>query len=120
VIDRLMEAERLIMDLRARVAAAENRLVEIGQSTGKLWGAVTSGPGGLGGGAYVSLAIPAIPASGQATGDVYILGWGGAFVLDTAGAGILNPYNNATTAGRVCTLARNVDGSFTVLGQSCT
>ena len=119
MIPRLLEAERLIMELRARLAALEQRVAEVSQSTGKVWGAVGSaGSGGGGAGAYVCLSIPAIPGGGMGTADVFTV-VGGATVTETAGATIYNEYNSATTAGRVCTLAKCPDGSFIILGQSC-
>jgi hypothetical protein len=74
--------------------------------------------GGGGGGAFVCLSIPAIAAGGSGTADVYSVS-GGATVLATSGATIYNEYNSATTAGRVCTLCANADGTYIIYGQSC-
>jgi hypothetical protein len=79
----------------------------------------TPGGGGGGGGAFVCLAVPAIAGGGVGTADVFLV-VGGATVAYATGATIYNEYNSPTTAGRVCTLAQNSDGSFIILGQSCT
>jgi hypothetical protein len=118
VIPRLQEAERLIMDLKARMAALEQKVMELGQSTGKLWGVSQGGGGGGGGGAFVAI-TPAIGAGGFATVDVSQL-IAGNFVTVYPGATIYNPYLSSTTAGRIVTLCQNPDQSFTIYGQSCT
>jgi hypothetical protein len=117
MIDRLMEAERLIMELRARLGALEQRVSEVSQSTGKVWGAVGSAGSG-GAGAFYCPSIPAIAGGASGTGNVYT-GIGGSGVLVVTGATIYNVYASATTSGRVCTLCQNTDGTYQVYGQSC-
>jgi ABC-type Fe3+-hydroxamate transport system substrate-binding protein len=119
MIDRLMEAERLIMELRARLASIEQRVAENTQSVGKVWGLPSGGGSGGGGGAFYCPSIPAIAGGGSGVADVYLLA-GGSTVLVTAGATIYNGYASATTAGRRCTLSRNNDGTYLIYGQSCT
>jgi hypothetical protein len=119
LIPRLLEAERLIMELRARLASIEQRVAENTQSVGKVWGLPSGGGGGGGGGAFYCPSIPAIAGGASGTGDVYLLN-AGSGVLVVTGATIYNPYASATTAGRICTLGLNPDGSYLIFGQSCT
>jgi hypothetical protein len=49
---------------------------------------------------------------------VYQINAGGN-VLFKAGATIWNALNSPTTAGRVCTLGQNPDGTFMIFSQSC-
>ena len=119
MIERILEAERLIMDLRARMASLEQRLAEVGQSAGKLWGTASGNGGGGGAGAFYCPSIPAIAGGATGTGNVYLINSGGG-VLVASGATIVNPYASATTAGRACTLCQNPDGTYMVYGQSCT
>jgi ABC-type Fe3+-hydroxamate transport system substrate-binding protein len=117
VRERLQEAERLIMELRARLASIEQRVAENTQSVGKVWGLPSGGSGGGGGGAFYCPSIPAIAGGASGTGNVYLAPSG---TLLVTGATIWNPYANATTAGRICTLGANPDGSYLIFGQSCT
>jgi hypothetical protein len=119
MIDRLMEAERLIMELRARLASLEQRVSENTQSVGKVWGLPSGGSGGGSSNAFVCISIPAIAGGASGTADVYVV-IGGSTSLWTAGATIWNAYASATTAGRRCTLGLNPDGSYLIFGQSCT
>lgn len=120
MIPRILEAERLIMDLRARVASLEQRIAQVGQSVGAVWSGQTGGSGGGGGGgAFICLSIPAIAGGTFGNADVYLL-TGGSPGLYAPGAVIWNGYASATTAGRKCTLGMNPDGSFLIFGQSCT
>ena len=106
------------MELRARLAALEQRVAEVSQSTGKVWGAVGSAGSG-GGGAVPSscLSPPAIPAGARARADVYSVS-AGPRCSATTGATIYNEYNSAVAAGKVCTLGCNNDGTYVFTGKA--
>jgi hypothetical protein len=121
MIDRLMEAERLIMDLRARVGSLEQRVTEVGQSTGSLWSGQTGGGSGGGqAGTYYCNSPINIPGQTPLPSVAIYTQYAGIGVVPVETATIFNPYISATTAGRLCTLVRNSDGSYWIYGQSCT
>jgi hypothetical protein len=119
MIQRFLELERRMAHLERRLGQIDSKATQAGQSVAQVWGNPGGGgSGGGGGGAFECLSIPAIAAGGFGTADVYQM-TGGTSVLFATGATIWNPYLSATTAGRICTLCQNPDGSFMVYGQSC-
>jgi hypothetical protein len=120
MIQRFLELERRMAHLERRLGQIDSKSTQAAQSVAQVWGSPGGGGGTAGGPAgFECLSIPAIGAGGSATADVYQM-VRGTSVLFATGATIWNPYLSATTAGRICTLAQNSDGSFMILGQSCT
>jgi hypothetical protein len=117
MIDRLMEAERLIMELRARLASIEQRVAENTQSVGKVWG-ISYGDGGGGSGAFVYTIAPIVIApGGNVTGQTV------STILGTL-PGTYTVYNimavaTVATAGKTIIVGANPDGTFTAITQSC-
>lgn len=118
--ERFEELERAVELLKRRLADVDLKAQQAGQSVAQVWAAPWGGGGSSSsGGAFYCNSIPALAGGATGTGDVYQRN-GGSNVLFATGATIYNPYASATTAGRVCTLGLNPDGTFTIYAQSCT
>ena len=87
-----------------------------GTSPGVIYVAVT-GSGGI----PAASAAPLSGTPGSATGlSVYLIS-GGTYTLVTSTATIYNPYLSATaSAVKVLTVCPNGDGTYTLVGESCT
>jgi len=117
---RITRLELMLQQLQGQLVSLAGQVAQLQGASRQ--GPVVTTPGGSGGGgagAFVCLSIPAIAAGGFGTADVYSVS-GGATVVATTGATIYNEYNSPTTAGRVCTLCANSDGTYVIYGQSCT
>lgn len=110
------ELQRRIEEMSTRMAQVQSQLTETNQSVSMVWQRDVGGGGGGGGGFYCP-SIPAIAGgASDSTGDVYD---GGSGTLVASGATIWNRYSNATTAGRICTLAVCANGEYLILAQDC-
>ena len=129
MIQRILEIERRIGDFEIRLGQILQRLTGVEQATAKQWGQ-QGGFGGGGVGVYVAITGSggiAAASSGPPSGtpgstslDVYQL-IGGAYTKIATGATVYNPYLSATAAAaKVITVAPNGDGTYTLLGESCT
>jgi hypothetical protein len=118
--NRIVRLELMVTRLQQQIATLQGQAAALeGQARQSNGVAYNWGGGGGVGGDFVCQSIPAIAGGASGTGNVYLRNATG-LVLVTTGATIWNEYASATTAGRKCTLAQNVDGSYSILGQSCT
>jgi hypothetical protein len=119
MIPRFLELERRMAHLERRLGQIDSKATQAGQSVAQVWGSPGGGGSGGGGGGAFRCIIPAIAGGASGTANVYQV-VGGSTVLFATGATIWNPYNDATTSGRPCTLNQNPDGSFLIYGQGCS
>ena len=118
--------ERLVVDVKQlgkQINALNSQIVLVqGQTsggssgTGSIYVAVT-GSGGI----PAASGAPGTGSPGSASGlSVYLVS-GGAHSLVSGSATVYNPYLSATaSAVKVITVGPNGDGTFTLLGESCT
>jgi hypothetical protein len=113
--------EQRIFRLERELQAANELLRQLRDAVAQLkqqqYGLEGGGGGGDGGAPGIFLATPAGSiAAGGTSSEAITQSWDGA----SAGTHtIRNPYGSATTAGRVLTLGKNPDGSYTIIGQTC-
>lgn len=103
---KLTQALQYVRDLQARPAGG-------GGSGTAVFVAVSPG-----GGIAAASAAPAGGTPGSATCTVYKI-VGGSYT-SISSATVCNPYRDAVGASKVITVAPNGDGTYTVLGESCT
>jgi hypothetical protein len=111
---RVWRLEKLVQRLGLDVAKLADEVARLRQQRFAEQG---GGGGGGGGAPGIFLATPAGSiAAGGTSSEAITQSWDGA----SAGTHtIRNPYGSATTAGRVLTLGKNPDGSYTIIGQTC-
>jgi hypothetical protein len=111
---RVWRLEDLAKQLKADVDKLRDEVARLRQQRFAEQG---GGGGGGGGAPGIFLATPAGSiAAGGTSSEAITQSWDGA----SAGTHtVRNPYGVATTAGRVLTLGKNPDGSYTVLAQTC-
>lgn len=120
MILRLLELERRVTELSARLAKLKQDVTQAAQSTGALWGQM---PGNTATGATSVYHIPAasagvIAAGGSGTADVWQT-VGGTNSLLVSGATIYNVMGAATVASKVIMVGACGDGTYKVISQSC-
>jgi hypothetical protein len=113
--------EQRIFRLERELQAANELLRQLRDAVAQLkqqqYGLEGGGGGGGGGAPGIFLATPAGSiAAGGTSSEAITQSWDGASVGTHT---VRNPYGVATTAGRVLTLGKNPDGSYTIIGQTC-
>ncbi len=112
----LQDTQRKLTQALQQIRNAQAKYVAPGGGSGTVYVAVT-GSGGISG----SSAAPSGGTPGSAAGlSIYAIS-GGSYNLVSASATVYNPYLSATANEvKVVTVAPNGDGTYTLLGESCT
>jgi hypothetical protein len=113
--------EQRLFRLERELQAANELLKQLRDAVAQLkqqqYG-LEGGGGGGGGGDGIFYATPGSSIAANSTGSYTVSqSWDGTSIGTKT---IRNRYASATTASKVLTLGRNPDGTFTILGQSCT
>lgn len=127
VRNRLFQVEERIGQFIRDLQDLLNRLVRLEQNPWLQQGPASGGSSGTS--VYVCVPGTAIAAATGAPGSgspssitnqtVYLIS-GGSYSTVSTTATIYNAYLGSVVSGKVCTLGPNGDGTYTVLGQSCT